>query len=279
MGHAIKVEGKARHILDKIDPRADGGMQKEEGQERFTKLATELRDLQELLYAASDHSLLVILQGRDTSGKDGAIRKVFDFVNPQGCRVESFKVPTAEELAHDFLWRCHKVTPARGMITVFNRSHYEDVLVVRVHHLVPEKQWRRRYDHINNFENLLVDNKTIVLKFCLHISQKEQEERLLEREQEVAKAWKLSAGDWKEREHWDEYTEAYDEALHRCSTDEAPWYVIPADRKWFRDLAIAETIVDALRPYRDGWIKVLEGMGQVAKHELAEYRSQAGKQE
>lgn len=278
MGHAIKVDGKAEHILDKIDPHANGGMQKEEGQERFAKLADELRELQELLYAAGDHSLLVILQGRDTSGKDGAIRKVFDYVNPQGCRVESFKVPSSEELAHDFLWRCHKVTPARGMITVFNRSHYEDVLVVRVHNLVPEKQWRRRYDHINNFESLLVDNQTIILKFCLHISKKEQEERLLAREQEIPKAWKLSSGDWKEREYWDDYTAAYDEALRRCSTDDAPWYVIPADRKWFRDLAIAETIVDTLRPFRDDWLKVLEGMGEAAKVELKEYRAQAGMQ-
>jgi PPK2 family polyphosphate:nucleotide phosphotransferase len=273
------VDGKSRHILDTIDSHADGGMQKEEGKARFQQVAEELRELQELLYAAGEQSLLVILQGRDTSGKDGAIRKVFDYVNPLGCRVESFKVPSPEEMAHDFLWRCHKVTPARGMIAVFNRSHYEDVLIVRVHDLVPENVWRRRYDHINNFERLLVDNKTIILKFCLHISKKEQKERLLAREQEVPKAWKLSAGDWKEREYWDDYTAAYDEALYRCSTEDAPWYVVPADRKWYRDLAIAETIVDTLRPYRDDWLKDLEGMGKDAKRELAEYRAQAGKPE
>jgi PPK2 family polyphosphate:nucleotide phosphotransferase len=278
MGYAIKVDGRTKHILDAIDPRADGGMEKEEAQARFAQLGEELRELQELLYAADDHSLLVILQGRDTSGKDGAIRKVFDYVNPLGCRVESFKVPTAEELAHDFLWRCHKVTPARGMITVFNRSHYEDVLVVRVHNLVPEKQWRGRYEHINNFEHLLAENNTIIVKFCLHISKEEQEQRLLAREQEVSKAWKLSVGDWKEREYWDDYTAAYEEALQRCSTAEAPWYVIPADRKWFRDLAIAETLVDALRPFRQDWLQALEEMGQVAKRELREYRAQAGRQ-
>jgi PPK2 family polyphosphate:nucleotide phosphotransferase len=277
MGHAIKVDGTKQQILDDIDPGANGGMKKEEGQARFAELGEEMRELQELLYAAGDHSMLVVLQGRDTSGKDGTIRKVFDYVNPQGCRVESFKVPTAQELAHDFLWRCHKATPALGMITVFNRSHYEDVLVVRVHNLVPEEQWRRRYDHINNFERLLIDdNKTIILKFCLHISKEEQEERLLAREQEVTKAWKLSAGDWKEREFWDDYTAAYDEALHRCSTEDAPWYVVPANRKWFRDLAIAETIVKTLRPFRERWLAALEEQGRIAKGELQEYRAGKG---
>jgi len=274
MIHAIKVNRTTR--LAEVDPGADGGMNKKEGQARFEQLGTELRELQELLYAARDHSVLIVLQGRDTSGKDGAIRKVFDYVNPQGCSVESFKVPTAHELAHDFLWRCHKVTPARGMITVFNRSHYEDVLVVRVHGLAPEEQWRRRYEHINNFERLLVDSNTIILKFCLHISKEEQEERLLAREQEVAKAWKLAVGDWKEREYWDDYTAAYTEALQRCSTDDAPWYVVPADRKWFRDLAITETIVATLRPFRDQWLNALTEMGSVAKHELEEYRAEAG---
>jgi PPK2 family polyphosphate:nucleotide phosphotransferase len=276
MGYAIKVDGTARQILDMVDPNTNGGMQKEEGRVRFAQLGEELRELQELLYAASDHSLLVVLQGRDTSGKDGAIRKVFDYVNPQGCRVESFKVPTAEESAHDFLWRCHKVTPAKGMITVFNRSHYEDVLVVRVHGLAPEEQWRRRYDHINNFERLLADNRTIILKFYLHISKEEQEQRLRDRAQEVAKAWKLSVGDWKERKYWDDYTAAYQEALQRCSTEDAPWYVVPANRKWYRDLAIAETIVEALRPFRERWLSVLEELGTLEKQALMEYRGGAG---
>jgi PPK2 family polyphosphate:nucleotide phosphotransferase len=276
MNYAIKVDGNTRHILDEVDPGMDGGLEKEAGQTRFAELGAELRELQELLYAAGDQSVLIVLQGRDTSGKDGAIRKVFDYVNPQGCRVESFKVPTADELAHDFLWRCHRVTPGRGMITVFNRSHYEDVLVVRVHGLVPEEQWRRRYDHINNFEQLLADSNTIILKFYLHISKKEQEERLLAREQEVAKAWKLAVGDWKEREHWDDYTEAYDEALRRCSTEYAPWYVVPADRKWYRDLTIADTIVRTLRPFRARWLQVLEQMGDAATSELQAYRGQEG---
>ncbi len=273
MNYAVKVDGNTRHILDEVDPGMDGGLEKEAGQTRFAELGEELRELQELLYAAGDQSVLIVLQGRDTSGKDGAIRKVFDYINPQGCRVESFKVPTAEELAHDFLWLCHRVTPARGMITVFNRSHYEDVLVVRVHGLVPEEQWRRRYEHINNFEQLLADSNTIILKFYLHISKKEQEERLLAREQEVAKAWKLAVGDWKEREHWDDYTQAYDEALRRCSPEHAPWYVVPADRKWYRDLAIADTIVRTLRPFRGRWLQVLEQMGGVAKGELQAFRA------
>ena len=273
MEYAIKVDGKTPHIFGEIDPGMDSGLEKEAARARFAELGTELRELQTLLYAAGDHSLLIVLQGRDTSGKGGAIRKVFDYVNPQGCRTESFKVPTAQELAHDFLWRCHKVTPERGMISVFDRSHYEDVLVVRVHGLVPEEQWRRRYEHINNWERLLADSNTIIVKFCLHISKEEQEERLLAREQEVEKAWKLAVGDWKERERWDDYTAAYDEALHRCSTPYAPWYVVPADRKWYRDLAIADTIVQTLRPFRAPWLKVLEEMGETAKSEIRDYRA------
>jgi PPK2 family polyphosphate:nucleotide phosphotransferase len=209
----------------------------------------------------------------DTSGKDGAIRSVLDAVDPQGCRVESFKVPTAEELAHDFMWRVHAVTPRKGMIGVFNRSHYEDVLVVRVHELVPEKVWRARYDHINHFERLLADSDTLILKFFLHISKKEQEQRLLEREQDVTKAWKLSAGDWRERERWDEYQRAYEDAIERCSTDAAPWYVVPANRKWFRNLAIAEVLVDTLEHYQDDWRAALKKLSEERLAELAAFRA------
>jgi PPK2 family polyphosphate:nucleotide phosphotransferase len=188
-------------------------------------------------------------------------------VNPLGCRTESFKVPSAVELSHDFLWRVHKVVPARGMLTIFNRSHYEDVVVVRVHDLVPNTVWKLRYDQINSFERLLAENGTIVLKFFLHISRDEQKERLLAREQDAEKAWKLSAGDWKERRYWDDYMNAYEDAIGRCSTEYAPWHIIPANKKWFRNVAVADAVVHALKPYREKW----EGsLSELAKEKLAE---------
>src|SRR5689334_22687717 len=215
MDHAIKIApGKSVRLQD-YDPNANGGMNKEAGLVKLAKLTAELGALQEELYAAGQNSVLVILQGIDTSGKDGTIRKVLADVNPQGCRVESFKVPTEEELAHDFLWRAHRVVPRRGMIGVFNRSHYEDVLVVRVHKLVPGKTWRTRYEQINAFESILAANNTIILKFFLHISKDEQEQRLLAREQEVEKAWKLAAGDWQERQYWEDYIKAYEDVLSK----------------------------------------------------------------
>jgi PPK2 family polyphosphate:nucleotide phosphotransferase len=274
MDHAFKVvPGKKVRLAD-YDPDADGDLVKEAGLARLAKLTAELGELQEELYAAGQHSVLMILQGMDTSGKDGTIRSVLVDVNPLGCRVESFKVPTEEELAHDFLWRAHRVTPRKGMIGVFNRSHYEDVLVARVHQLVPEKTWQARYDQINAFENILASNNTIIFKFYLHISKEEQEQRLLEREQDATKAWKLSAGDWREREHWDDYLAAYQDALQRCSTAAAPWYIVPANRKWYRNLAVAEALVESLREYRKDWRKALDAMSKARLAELAEFREQ-----
>lgn len=254
------------------DPEDTCGMTEKEADDRLKGLSRELGDLQEMLFAAGRHAVLIVLQGMDTSGKDGTIKRVMSEVNPQGCRVESFKKPTPEELAHDFLWRVHRVVPPRGMMTIFNRSHYEDVLVVRVHNLVPENVWRQRYDHINDFEQLLIESGTIVLKFFLHISREEQKERLEEREMETEKAWKLAAGDWRERERWDDYIKAYEEALARCSTGRAQWHVVPANRKWFRNLVVAQSIVDALRPYRDDWEEALSEMAEEKKAELEEYR-------
>jgi PPK2 family polyphosphate:nucleotide phosphotransferase len=276
MSHAFLVEPGSHVKLGDYDPGHTGGLNKAEGQARFAELSAELDVLQEDLYAAARNSVLVILQGMDTSGKDGAIRSVMRDLNPQGCRVESFKTPTQHELAHDFLWRVHRVTPELGMFGVFNRSHYEDVLVVRVHDLVPRDVWSARYEQINAFESLLAASGTIVLKFFLHISREEQEERLLEREQEVGKAWKLSAGDWREREHWDAYQKAYEDVLRRCSTDAAPWYIVPADRKWHRNLAIAETLVEALRPRRAAWHEALAEMSRARLAELAAYRAEKG---
>lgn len=258
--------------LSDWDPDDNAGMTQDEGTEQLKELSRELGDLQEMLFAAGRHAVLIVLQGMDTSGKDGTIKRVMSEVNPQGCRVESFKRPTDEELAHDFLWRVHKRVPPRGIMTIFNRSHYEDVLVVRVHNLVPEQVWKLRYDHINDFEQLLVESNTIVLKFFLHISREEQKERLESRELDTEKAWKLSAGDWRERERWDDYMKAYEEALERCSTERAPWHIVPANRKWFRNLVVAEAIAHALRPYRDGWEKALDKMSGEKKAELEGYR-------
>jgi PPK2 family polyphosphate:nucleotide phosphotransferase len=252
-------------------------MDRDEGDHRLDELSEEVGALQELLYASRQNSVLIVLQGMDTSGKDGTIRQVMSEVNPLGCRVESFKVPTEEELAHDFLWRVHKVTPQLGMMTIFNRSHYEDVIVVRVRELVPETVWRRRYDQINDFERLLAESGTIILKFFLHISRYEQKERLEDREKDTDKAWKLSAGDWKERERWDDYMRAYEEALTRCTAAHAPWYVVPADKKWFRNVAVAEAIASALRPYRPEWEESLSRLAKVKLAELKAMRESKGK--
>ncbi|HST58335.1 MAG TPA: PPK2 family polyphosphate kinase [Longimicrobium sp.] len=276
MPHAHRIKPGSHVHLKDYDARDTSGMEKADGQARFAELNGELDKIQEEMYAAGKNSVLMILQGMDTSGKDGAIRAVMANLNPQGCRVESFKVPTGHELAHDFLWRIHRVTPELGIFGVFNRSHYEDVLVVRVHKLVPEPVWKARYEQINHFESLLAASGTIVLKFFLHISKEEQEKRLREREEEVGKAWKLSAGDWREREHWDAYQEAYEDALGRCSTDAAPWHIVPADRKWFRNLAITETLVETLRPYRESWKAALAEMSRERLAELAAYRAERG---
>lgn len=219
---------------------------KEAGKARFAELNARLEELQEVLYAEGKHKLLIVFQAMDTAGKDSSIRYIFDRTNPQGVKVASFKKPTGEELAHDYLWRVHKHTPAAGHITIFNRSHYEDVLVVRVHDLVPEKRWRKRYEHIRNFEELLVDEGTTVLKFFLHISKEEQKERLQDRLDKPHKNWKFAKGDLAERKLWDDYTAAYEEAMSQTSTKGAPWYVIPANRKWYRNLVISEILVDTL---------------------------------
>lgn len=276
MPYAHRVEPGSRVRLSEYDPRDVAGLEKEEGKARFAELNEELGAIQVEMYAAGTNSVLMILQGMDTSGKDGAIRAVMSSVNPQGCRVESFKVPTAHELAHDFLWRVHRATPELGMFGVFNRSHYEDVVVVRVHGLVAEEVWRARYGQINDFEQLLAASGTIVLKFFLHISKDEQQERLHAREEDVRKAWKLSAGDWRERERWDDYQAAYEDALSHCSTAEAPWHIVPADRKWFRNLAITEAMVEALRPFRPAWKQALEEMSRERMMELAAYRAEQG---
>jgi len=206
----------------------------------------KLRALQELLYADGRCSLIICLQGMDTGGKDGTINHILGAMNPQGCRVVGFKQPSVEEMAHDFLWRIHQVAPRRGQVAIFNRSHYEDVLVVRVHNLVPHAVWSRRYEQINDFEKELAESKTHILKFYLHISEEEQLSRFKERLDDPAKQWKISESDYKEREFWGDYAAAYEDALSRCSTAHAPWFVIPSDHKWFRNLAIGRIVVEHL---------------------------------
>ena len=235
--------------LEKRDPKDKSMFQitKAEGKKQLLQLNEELETLQELLYAEGKHKLLIVLQAMDTGGKDGTIRHVFEGVNPQGVKVASFKVPTEEELAHDYLWRVHEHTPGKGEIVIFNRSHYEDVLVVRVHNIVPKEIWSRRYEHIRAFENLLAEEGTTILKFYLHIDKDEQKDRLQARLDEPNKNWKFSRGDLEERKLWDKYLEAFEDALEKTSTETAPWYVIPANRKWYRNLVISSIIIEKLK--------------------------------
>jgi PPK2 family polyphosphate:nucleotide phosphotransferase len=222
----------------------EGG--KAEGRAEVAKLTDRLDDLQEKFYADGRHRLLVVLQGMDTAGKGGAIRRVFEGMNPSGVRVASFKAPTAPELAHDFLWRIHPQVPGDGEIAIFDRSHYEDVLIARVRGLVPKERWEARYDHIRNFEWMLADEGTTIRKFFLHLSRDEQKSRLEARLADPAKHWKFRKGDLDERELWDDYQEAYEAAIRHTATEHAPWYVVPADRKWMRDLVICKALVETL---------------------------------
>ncbi len=233
--------------LSQYETYYQGKLAKKEGKQQLKDQNKILRDLQELLYAERRQKLLVVLQGIDTSGKDSTIRRVFGDVNPQGTQVVNFKVPTRKELDHDYLWRVHPHTPGNGEIVIFNRSHYEDVLVVRVHSLVPESVWGKRYDHINAFEKLLADEGTTILKFFLHISKKEQAERFLARLDRPHKRWKFNPDDLAEREHWENYTAAFEEMLSRTSTSWAPWYVVPSDRKWHRSLVVSTVIIEKLQ--------------------------------
>ncbi len=270
-----KVEEGSHIKLKDYDPGyTDKHADHAEAEQELLKLSDELDQLQELMAAAQQHSLLLVLQGMDTSGKDGTIRHVLSHVNPQGCTVHSFKQPTPEELSHDFLWRVHRVTPAKGVMGIFNRSHYEDVLIVRVHNLIPEEVWQHRYKAINHFEKLLARSNTIILKFFLHISFDEQTERLKAREDDKDKAWKLSASDWAERKYWDDYQRAYEDALSECSTDEAPWYIVPANHKWYRNLAVADTLVKTMRQYKDTWQAALEKRGKQELEALQRMRAQ-----
>jgi PPK2 family polyphosphate:nucleotide phosphotransferase len=236
--------------LEKYDPADTLGYDNDKKTEaKLEKQLKRLDELQDLFYAEKKRALLIVLQGMDAAGKDGTIRHVMSGVSPQGCSVTSFKVPNSEELAHDFLWRIHKAVPEKGMFGIFNRSQYEDVLVVRVHKLVPKDVWKARYDQINRFEKNLADNDVKLLKFFLHISKEEQEKRFQERLHDPRKKWKYSKADPAERKRWGDYVTAYEAVLSRCGTEYAPWFIIPSDHKWFRNLAISRIIVETLEEF------------------------------
>ncbi|MES2124662.1 MAG: polyphosphate kinase 2 family protein [Gemmatimonadota bacterium] len=232
--------------LGQIDPDDSGNSSRDEAEEAKIRLTARLSELQERLYANQKNSLLIVLQGMDTSGKDGVIRHVMTGVNPQGCRVVSFKAPSTEELAHDFLWRVHQKAPARGEIGIFNRSHYEDVLVTRVHGWVSDDVAQQRFGQIREFEELLTENGTTIIKFFLHISKAEQKERLEARVADPAKRWKFNEGDLEERKLWDDYARVFEDMLGATSTERSPWYIVPANRKWYRNLVVADRVVQAL---------------------------------
>jgi PPK2 family polyphosphate:nucleotide phosphotransferase len=244
--YLVKPDTKVN--LSKIDPSDTGDFKggKEAALVEFEKLNGKLEALQELLFAEHKHKVLIVLQAMDAGGKDGTIRRVFDSVNPAGVRVASFKAPTAEELDHDYLWRIHKQVPGKGEMVIFNRSHYEDVLVVRVHNYVPPEVWKQRFDQINEFERALAESGTTILKFYLHIDLDEQKERLQARLDDPTKRWKFRLGDLDERKLWGDYMEAFEDVLSKTSTDYAPWHIIPANRKWYRDLVISSILVEAL---------------------------------
>jgi PPK2 family polyphosphate:nucleotide phosphotransferase len=243
----FKIKPEKTVNLDKIDASfKDKHEDQTSAQGEIEKHALRLRELQYLLYAENKRSLLIILQAMDAGGKDGTINHVLGNMNPQGTRVYGFKVPSAEEASHDFLWRIHQAAPHRGQVAIFNRSHYEDVLVSRVHNFVPKKVWSKRYALINDFEKNLVDSGTHILKFYLHISKDEQLQRFRQRIDDPARHWKISESDYREREYWGDYTKAFEDVLSKCSPAHAPWFVIPANHKWFRNLAVSQIVVETL---------------------------------
>ncbi len=244
--HRVPLDEKVRlkNLETKVTGPFDG---KEDAQAYTAEMVGQIRDLQYKLYSEHKQSLLIVLQAPDAAGKDGVIRKVLGQMNPQGCRTYPFKVPSKEEAAHDFLWRIHKCTPGKGKVSIFNRSHYEDVLVVRVEDIVPKKVWNARYEVINQFESALALNGTKILKFYLHISPREQLERFRKRLDNPEKHWKLNVADYSARDRWDDYRKAYDDVINKCNRKEAPWFIIPADHKWYRDAAVAGIVHRTLK--------------------------------
>ncbi len=277
------VRPGSRIDLGQIDPDFTGDYHdKSEAEQELAKHIERLTELQYKLYAENRQSLLVILQAMDAGGKDGTINKVLAPMNPQGCRVQNFKTPTALEQAHDFLWRVHAVVPRHGEMVVFNRSHYEDVLIARVHNLVPPEEWRKRYALINQFEELLQQNRTRIVKFFLHISPEEQLKRFLARLNDPLKQWKISESDYQERRYWEDYQRAFEAVFERCSTETAPWYIIPANHKYFRNLAVAailEHTLESMQFELPPTTVDLDKIRTLAETELAKYRDATGKRD
>jgi PPK2 family polyphosphate:nucleotide phosphotransferase len=259
----LLIRPGARIKLSDCDPAATHGIEKNAGERQLTKNLDRLSVLQYLLYAEAKRSLLVVLQGIDAGGKDGTIRHVMSGLNPQGVRVTPFKVPEGAEKRHDYLWRIHQALPELGQIGIFNRSHYEDVLVVRVHSLVPKSVWSKRYKQINDFEHMLTENGVRIVKFLLYIDKAEQARRFRERLDDKSKNWKFSPADLKEREYWDQYMSAYQDMLHRCSTKCAPWYVIPANKKWFRNLAVSQILCEEMESMKLRYPKPAAGLSAI----------------
>ena len=271
-----RTDAPGRVNLEEISTEPPEAVKKHEARERFEALNEELFGLQDLMWGARTHSVLMVLQGRDAAGKDGAVKHVVGALNPRGVRVTSFGVPTEEERRHDFLWRIHHHTPAAGEVAIFNRSHYEDVLVVRVEKMVPRPAWKERYRLINAFEETLVQGNCIILKYFLHISEDEQKDRLLAREKDPTDAWKLNVEDWRERDQWDEFTAANEDAIGKCASKRAPWIVVPANAKWYRNLVIAESLAAAMRPFKRQWRKTLDEAGKIGRRDLKEWRAAHG---
>jgi len=242
----FRVPHGRRVSLDDIPSKVDGGLKRKEAEEAFDENRRRLRSLQELLYAGNKHALLLVFQAMDAGGKDSTIRNVIGPLNPAGVRVTSFKAPNERELKYDFLWRVHQAAPRRGYIRVFNRSHYEDVLIARVKKLVPEDCWRKRYDHINAFESLLHDEGTTIVKFYLHISKQYQKKRLQRRLDRPDKHWKFNPADLEERKRWNDYREAFEEVFAQCNPTHAPWYIIPCEKRWFRNLLVSQVVLETL---------------------------------
>src|SRR5256886_16493217 len=261
MSQPVKITSRIR--LRDFDPDDCGGLEKDEVREKTRILCERVGELQHLLYANATRAVILVLQGMDCSGKDSTGASVLEFVTPAGVQTSNFKAPSTEELAHDFLWRVHRAVPRYGCIGLFNRSHYEDVLIVRVLGLQPEKVWRARYGQINAFEKLLADNRVVLLKFFLHISKEEQAERLRERRDNPTKRWKFSVADLKIRKRWDDFQQAYEDAINQCSTKHAPWHIVPANHKWLRDYIVAKTIVNALEDLNMKWPEAKEDLSRV----------------
>lgn len=254
--------------LDALPTEAPKSVDRKQCESTFAKIDSELAEMQELLFGAKEKGLLIVLQGRDASGKDGTVKHVCGTLNPRGINVASFGVPTVKEREHDFLWRIHAQTPGRGEMAIFNRSHYESVLVERVHELTPKSVWKERFAQINAFEHMLAAEGTIILKFFLNVSKGEQKRRLLEREADPLKAYKLNAGDWAERRLWKDFSAAYADALGRCASPEAPWIVVPGDHKWYRNFVVAEALGNALRPHCEAWREQLTAASKKARRTL-----------